>query len=238
MASLADARDAFMRASFWHGSIETANSILNAHPSLRSADIHLAAILGDEAAVAHFSADDPASVRARSGVYKVDPLTALCFSVYLQREVDRSEAFVRTARVLLDAGADINGGFHDETHQPNPEWESLLYGAAGVAFSPDITRLLLERGADPNDAEVPYHAPETHDNRALFVLLASGLLSQESLNMMLLRKTDWHDIDGVRSIQPGCRPGERRGLRDATRSSPLDDGDFARLRLCACVESR
>jgi ankyrin repeat protein len=197
---LVDPRDAFLRAGFWHGSIETANAILAEHPSLRSADIHLAAILGDAAAVERFIADDPSAVRAKSGPRGIDPLTALCFSVYLQRDTDRSEEFVRAARALLDAGADVDAGFFDETHQPAPERESLLYGAAGVAFNPDLTRLLLERGADPNDDEVPYHAPETHDNRALMVLLESGKLSQESLNMMLLRKTDWHDVEGVRAI--------------------------------------
>jgi hypothetical protein len=28
-----------------------------------------------------------------------------------------------------------------------------------VAHNADLTRLLLERGADPNDNETPYHAP-------------------------------------------------------------------------------
>ncbi|MEO7652765.1 MAG: ankyrin repeat domain-containing protein, partial [Bryobacteraceae bacterium] len=56
---------------------------------------------------------------------------------------------------------------------------------------------LLERGADPNDEETPYHAPETHDNRALQVLVESGKLSDDNLAAMLLRKADWHDYDGI-----------------------------------------
>ena len=51
-----------------------------------------------------------------------------------------------------------------------PAWESALYGAAGVAHHAELTRLLLERGADPNDGEVTYHAPETYDNAAMRVL--------------------------------------------------------------------
>ena len=60
-----------------------------------------------------------------------------------------------------------------------------------------MTRLLLERGADPNDDEVPYHSPETLDNRAMKILVESGKLTPDSLMTMLIRKLDWHDYDGV-----------------------------------------
>ncbi len=73
----------------------------------------------------------------------------------------------------------------------------MLYGAAGVAHHPEMTRLLLERGADPNDGEVAYHSPETLDNRAMKVLVESGKLTPESIGMMLLRKFNWHDDEGV-----------------------------------------
>ena len=187
------ARDEFLRVAFWHGSFEKAKTILAEHPELVSADIHIAALLGDNAAVRRFIAEDRSSVTVKSGPWNVDPLTALCFSVFLQRDRARTEGFVRAAEALLDAGASIETGFHDDR-----EWESLLYGAAGVAFNPELTQLLLDRGADPNDNETPYHAPETADNRALTVLLESGKLTPASLNTILLRKTDWHDVDGVR----------------------------------------
>ena len=189
-------RDELIEATFWHGSIEKGDALLARHPELRATDIHLAALVGDDEAVRRFLAEDPSSVRGKSGPRNVDPLTVLCFSAYLA-DPARSDAFVRAATALLDAGADINAGFHDDRYD---EWESLLYGAAGVAFHPELTRVLLERGGDPNDNETPYHAPETRDNRALRVLLDSGKLTQESLNMMLLRKTDWHDIEGVRLV--------------------------------------
>jgi ankyrin repeat protein len=60
-----------------------------------------------------------------------------------------------------------------------------------------VTKVLLNFGADPNDNETPYHAPETGDNRAVQALLDSGKLSAKSLSMMLIRKADWHDFDGV-----------------------------------------
>lgn len=189
-------RDELIAAAFWHGSIDKADRVLSRHPELRSADIHVAALLGDEEGVRRFIAADPEAVHRKSGPRNIDPLTTLCFSAYLT-DPARSDAFVRAATALLDAGADINAGFPDPQCD---EWESLLYGAAGVAFHPELTRLLLEHGADPNDSETPYHSPETWDNRALKVLLESGKLTQESLNMMLLRKTDWHDIDGLRLV--------------------------------------
>src|SRR6202011_2017114 len=75
-----------------------------------------------------------------------------------------------------------------------------LYGAAGVAHHAGMTRLLLERGAEPNDEETPYHAPEGYDNAALEVLVESGKLNADSLATMLLRKADWHDYDGIRYL--------------------------------------
>lgn len=39
---------------------------------------------------------------------------------------------------------------------------------------PELTKLLLDRGADPNDGQVAYHSPETLDNRTIHVLVESG----------------------------------------------------------------
>jgi ankyrin repeat protein len=116
----------------------------------------------------------------------------------LRLDKTRSEAFLRAATALLDAGADPNSGFwsKDEYH----EWETALYGAAGVAHHADLTRLLLERGADPNDNETFYHAPETYDNDALKVLVESGKMRPDLLAGMLLRKADWHDYDGMKYL--------------------------------------
>ena len=57
----------------------------------------------------------------------------------------------------------------------------MLYGAAGIAHHAPLTRLLLERGADPNDDETPYHTPESYDNDALKVLVESGRLTDDNL---------------------------------------------------------
>ena len=190
-------RDAFIKASVWNDSLDRATALLALHPELGSSDIHSAAILGDDAGVRQFLARDGASAAAKSGPLGWDALTHLCFSTFLRLDKTRSDGFVRAATALLDAGASANTGFFDMTHQPTPEWESALYGAAGVAHHAALTRLLLERGADPNDEEVPYHSPETYENDALKALVESGRLTADSLATMLLRKADWHDRDGL-----------------------------------------
>lgn len=192
-----NARDEFLLASVWHGSLERSEAILAANPEIAADDIHVAAVLGDDAAVSRVIARDAAAATSRGGPRGWDALTYLCFSKYLRLDPSRSDAFVRAARALLDAGASVRTGFWEPDHQPKPEWESVMYGAAGVAHHPELTQLLLEYGADPNDEETPYHAPETYDNRALDVLVRSGKLTDDSLTMILLRKTDWHDDDGV-----------------------------------------
>jgi ankyrin repeat protein len=131
---------------FWHGSVDRGETILARHPEVRSSDIHTAAMVGDDKAVGRFLALDRAQATATGGPRGVDALTHLCFSAYLREDRERSDAFVRAATALLDAGASANTGFWETNHQPSPEWERL---------------------------------------------------TADSLNTMLLRKADWHDLDGI-----------------------------------------
>ncbi len=71
--------------------------------------------------------------------------------------------------LLLNRGADVNEVHHNEYGAM-----SVLYGAAGVAHDPQTTRLLLERGADPNDGESLYHAVKADDAVCLELLLRAG----------------------------------------------------------------
>ena len=146
------------------GTLDRAEAILAAYPEVARGNIHTAAILGDDVGVRQFLARDARSATAKGGPHGWDALTHLCFSRYLRLDNTRSDGFVRAAKALLDAGANANTGWLEKNHQPEPEWESAIYGAAGIAHHAELTRLLLERGADPNDGETPYHAPETYDN--------------------------------------------------------------------------
>ena len=189
------------------GTLERAEAILSAHPELAASGIYAAAILGDDDGVRRFLSLDPANATAKGGPHDWDALTHLCFSKYLRLDRARSDGFVRAAQALLDAGASASTGFYEQDHQPEPEFESAIYGAAGVAHHAELTRLLLERGADPNDEETPYHTPESYDNNALKVLVESGKLTEDSLATMLLRKHDWHDHHGVKwLLEHGADP--------------------------------
>ncbi len=187
--------NAFIEAAVWHGSLTEADAILAANPAIATATIYTAAILGDDANVRRFLELDPTSATAKGGPRGWDALTHLCFSKYLRLHPERSAAFLRAAKSLIAAGANAQTGFYE-----GDEFESALYGAAGVAHHAELTRLLVNSGADPNDDEVPYHSPENYDNAALEVLVESGKLTADSLTTMLVRKADWHDLDGIRYL--------------------------------------
>jgi ankyrin repeat protein len=189
-----------VEASHASGTLEEAEAVLRANPEIADHDIYTAAILGRDTTVRQLIAAEPGKATAKGGPHGWDALTHLCFSRYLRLDPSRSEGFVRAAEVLLKAGASANSGFFSQEHRPDPEFECVLYGAAGVAHHASLTRLLLQHGADPNDGEVTYHAPETDDNTALKVLVETGKLSTDSLATMLLRKADWHDFNGIKFL--------------------------------------
>ena len=209
VASLADPVAAFIEvacvprhSSHASGTLEHAEMILSRYPQVAADNIYTAAILADETAVSSFLSRDPNNATAKGGPYDWDALTYLCFSRYLRVDKLRSDAFVLTAGILLDAGASANTGWLEMIDHPNPRpmWESAIYGAAGIAQHPGLTRLLLEHGADPNDEETPYHLPEGYDNTVMKIVLQSGKLNAVSLSWMLLRKTDTHDEEGLRLV--------------------------------------
>jgi ankyrin repeat protein len=195
----------------WHasGDLEAAKMILARYPKAATASIYTAAILGDELTVRNSLRRDPSGATSKGGPYGWNALTYLCFSRYLRLDPARSQRFVSAAEALLDAGASATTGWFEMIDHPDarPTFESVIYGAAGLAQNAELTRLLLARGADPNDEETPYHVPESYDNTVLKVLLESGKLTPESLTTILLRKTDWHDEAGLQlALDHGADP--------------------------------
>jgi ankyrin repeat protein len=200
---------AFIRAacvprenSHTSGTLDEAEMILARYPNAARASIYTAAIRADEEGVRKFLSENSANATTKGGPYQWDALTHLCFSRYLRLDKTRSEAFVRTARALLEAGASANTGWYEMIDHPNPRpvLESAIYGAAGIAHHAELTRLLLEFGADPNDEETAYHAAEEYDLGAVKALLESGKLDDDGLTTLLLRKADWHDTEGIRLL--------------------------------------
>ena len=122
---MTDPRAAFIEAATWHGDLQGAETILAAHPALAAGgDIHVAAILGDDAAVRRLLAEDPSRATATSPPYGGDALNYLALSKYLRLDPARTPGFLRAATALLDAGADANTGFW--TTGQHPERETAL----------------------------------------------------------------------------------------------------------------
>jgi ankyrin repeat protein len=192
------------------GTLEEAEAILARYPHVAGANIYTAAVLADEAAVRRFLALDQKSATAPGAPFGWDALTYLCFSRYLRLDRERSDAFVPTARALLEAGADANTGWWetiDLDTTPRQIPERVIYGAAGIAQHAGLTRLLLEYGADPNDEETAYHVSEGYDLTTIKVLLESGRFNSQSLVTLLIRKADWHDLDGMKlALEYGADP--------------------------------
>jgi ankyrin repeat protein len=92
------------------------------------------------------------------------PLHYVCHSCF---------ANVDLARDLLARGAEPNAYFANE-YGPM----STLYGAAGVIHDPELTRVLLEAGADPNAephfGDALYHSVEAESPECLRLLLEHG----------------------------------------------------------------
>lgn len=204
------AASAPMDALHVSGTLDAAQDLLAALPELAEAHLFCACVLGEADGVERWLASDPGLATRRGGPHGWDALTYLCFSRYLRLDRSRAPGFRRAAELLMAAGADATTGFREPAHQPEPMFESVLYGAAGLAHDADLTALLVAHGADPNDVEVAYHTPESYDNGALEVLVESGRLTTDSLAVMLVRKADWHDHDGlVYLLAHGADPNAR-----------------------------
>jgi ankyrin repeat protein len=136
---------------------------------------------------------------------------------------DPATAFIEAASVPREAHASGTLEYAQMILARHPQVaRSSIHAAALLAA---LTRLLLERGADPNDEETPYHVPETTDNTVMRIFLESGRLNADSLATMLLRKADWHDPDGVRLLlEHGADPNRlTRWGRTALHQAILRD---------------
>ena len=241
VASIADPVAAFFAAAsvardgHRAGTVDEAELILARYPDVATSSIYAAALLGDDRSVKKFLAQDRGLAKIKGGPCGWDALTYLCFSRYLRIDHHRSDAFVRAARVLLEAGAPANTGWYEVIDQPSDRTilESAIYGAAGVAQHAGVTRLLLEYGADPNDEETPYHAPESYDPSVMQVMLESGKLNATSLSWMLIRKADWHDEAGMRLLlEHGADPNlNTRWGSNALQHAVLRDNQLSTIGL-------
>ncbi|MBN8711453.1 MAG: hypothetical protein BGO12_10400 [Verrucomicrobia bacterium 61-8] len=172
------------------GPLAPAETILATHPDLAARSLAAASVLGDVETVRDFlQKSSPTQPESPHGW---TPLVYLCFSRFLRDRARPETHFVECARLLLDHGASAREHFLS----PQGEIESALYGAAGIANSAALTRLLLEAGADPNDGEALYHAAEFSTHGALQALLEAKPDSSW-VSYCMCHKMDYEDPEGV-----------------------------------------
>ena len=120
-------------------------------------------------------------------------------------------AGVDLARELLERGANPNAYFVNEYGRM-----SALYGAAGRLHHPELTRVLLEAGADPDDGESLYHATEAEDPACLRLLLEHGAATRGT--NALAHALDDERLDHVRALlEAGADPSAGSLLAHAVR---------------------
>src|SRR5262245_15028092 len=130
------------------------------------------------------------------------PLVYVCHSCFPSATLGRE---------LIAHGADPNASFHNEHGAM-----SALYGAAGVAHDPELTRVLLEAGANPDDGESLYHATEAGSTDCLRLLLEHGA-STRGTNA-LAHALDGDSIEAVQLLlEAGADPNEGALLAHAVR---------------------
>jgi ankyrin repeat protein len=170
-------------------------------------DFSCALAYGDAKAASAFMSADAALSRRKAGHRQWEPMLYVCFSGYAAGDSPRKAGILETARLLIDAGADVNPAFLSDPEDPGSE-ERAIYGAAGIYNNPELTELLLDSGADPNDAETPYHSPEHWDISALKVLWPR--LNNDSRATVLLRLCDCHNFGGLEwTLKHGGDPNHK-----------------------------
>jgi ankyrin repeat protein len=159
----------FLTASV-EGRTELAAGLLDANPSIGPANVVTAAVTGDADRVAELLADAPARALEIDNERGWPPLLYACYTQWHRIDPRRAPGTVEVARMLLEADASPNtnnGG------RPNYNYRSALHGAV-TANNPGITRLLLERGAEPDDRVSLTAAAGWRDHECLQLLLDHG----------------------------------------------------------------
>jgi Ankyrin repeat len=169
-AELAQRVEEFLVASIrdWTG---RAARMLARDPQIASYDFRTAVVLGDAARVRAMLGRDPALATRPDARTGWTALHAVCSSRWHRIDPGRAAGLTEVARLLLDAGADpgVKVGAAGRPDDPDDHRWSPLFCAVTGASNPDITRLLLERGARPDSDDMLYLA--AFDSECLRLLL-------------------------------------------------------------------
>jgi hypothetical protein len=207
-----------------HGNFDRARPRLAArllaeNPELAADDPYLACAIGDEETVRRATQADPGWVNRPGGPLQLPPLFAIAHSSLLQLPEFR-ERLHRCARFLLAAGADPNqriGNRWPPASLSAPDDAhalSALYGAVGPNHDLELTRLLLDAGADPNDNESLYHSLESFTCTSLLLQHGARIDGSNALYHAL-------DFDNIAALELLLAHGA--DANEPARNPPLTD---------------
>jgi len=159
-----------------------AGALLAQQPDLVTHSIAAAAAAADPEAIRQHLAANARAAITETGPHRWAPLMYLTYS-RAAHGGEPAERFLLSARLLLDAGADTNSGYL-WLGLPTPF--TVLTGVFGEGeqgpgrqprhpHSLPLARLLLTRGADPNDGQALYNRMFRPDNGHLELLFEFGL---------------------------------------------------------------
>ncbi len=156
------------------------------HPELATRSIHTAVVCGELEHVRRLLARDPALVHAKGGPQQWEPLLYACYGRMPNERF--AEHGVAIVQLLLDAGAPADTSF------VHPEGDLRFFALTGVMGLGEmnvpehpqadvLARLLLARGANPNDSQGLYNTHLVGDDpKWLELLLAHGLKASDRCN--------------------------------------------------------
>jgi ankyrin repeat protein len=188
-------------------------------PDLAADSPYLACAVGDEGALRQATETDPAWVNRPGGPLHLPPLLAITHSSLLQVPEFR-ERLHRSARFLLSAGADPNQRIGNRwppasLRKPDDDQRlSALYGAAGKNHDAELTKVLLDAGADPNDGESLYHSVESLACTRVLLEHGARIAEANALYRVL-------DLDNLAVLELLLRRGA--DPNEPARSPPLTD---------------
>lgn len=195
--------------------------LLQDNPALLAEDDpYLACAVGDEAALRQATKRDPGWVHRAGGPLRLPPLVAVTHSALLQLPGYR-ERLRNCARHLLAAGASpdqaAGNRWPPASLQAPDEGHPLsaLYGAAGCNRDPELTQLLLEAGADPDDNESLYHSLDRPECTRLLLAAGARITGTNAMYRVL-------DLDDLATLQLLLAHGG--DANEAPGSAPGSDG--------------
>ena len=160
------------------GSASTAKELVEKHSSITTGSLAAACASGMVETIRQALNADSSATSAKVGPLNYPPLIYACFSRLLQVP-EYQKSIIEGIQLLLTSGADPNVGV-DEGF-----FASALYGSACVNGNFEVAQILLDAGATPNDGESVYHSTELPAPELMRLLLERGGNPEHAIYRML-----------------------------------------------------